>query len=652
MTVQFTTLFSFNGSNGEGPQTGLIADANGNLFGTTYQGGANGDGTVFEIKNTGTVAAPVYASGPTTLVTFNGSNGKNSYGRLTADANGDLFGTTYSGGAFGSGTLFEIRNTGTLATPTYANAPTTLVDFNGSNGANPYAGLIADAKGDLFGTTSAGGANNDGTVFEIKNAGTVDAPIYASAPTTLVTFNGSNGASSFAELTVDVNGNLFGTTSVGGANYNPLHPSGWSGTVFEIKNAGTADAPIYVSAPTTLVSFGGPNGAQPWAGLTADANGDLFGTTYEGGADFNGTTFNDGFGTVFEIKNTGTVAAPVYASAPATVASFTGYPNGENPTDTLTVDANGDLFGTTSFGGATNSGTVFEIKNTGTLAAPIYATTPTTLVSFGGPSGEQPSAGLTVDANGDLFGTTDNGGTNGDGTVFEISGVFLLSPLVAPTIADTGSGQTTTSEAPVRPFAHVTIGDANVGATDTLTITLGGAGGTLNGTGLSAVGAGVYTLSGTAGAITSALDALVFTPTAGAPNTSSTTTFTLSDQSSAGGAPVVDSTTSVIDSDPVVSPTIAGTVPGQTTTSEAPVRPFARATVGDANVGATDTLTITLAGSSGTLSGTGLEQPHDRRGRRLYAVGDRGRDHQRARCVGLHPDRGSAQHVLDDDVHA
>ena len=124
------------------------------------------------------------------------------------------------------------------------------------------------------------------------------------------------------------------------------------------------------------------------------------------------------------------------------------------------------------------------------------------------------------------------------------------STAVEPTIAGTVSGQTTTSEAPVKPFAHVTIGDANIGATDTLTITLGGAGGTLSGTGLSGwdVG-GVYTLSGTAAAITSELDALVFTPKAGAPNTSSTTTFTLSDQSSAGGAPSSTATTSVIDID-------------------------------------------------------------------------------------------------------
>ena len=181
-----------------------------------------------------------------------------------------------------------------------------------------------------------------------------------------------------------------------------------------------------------------------------------------------------------------------------------------------------------------------------------------------------------------------------------------------PTIVGTVSGQTTTSEAPVRSFAHATIRDPNVGVTDTLTITLGGAGGALSGTGLSAGVGGVYTLSGTASAITSELEALVFTAKAGAPNTSSTTTFRLSDQSSAGGAPAVDTTTTVIDKDPPAigtappPPTIAGTMSNQTTTSEAPVRSFAHATIRDPNVGVTDTLTITLGGAGGTLSGTGL----------------------------------------------
>jgi hypothetical protein len=195
---------------------------------------------------------------------------------------------------------------------------------------------------------------------------------------------------------------------------------------------------------------------------------------------------------------------------------------------------------------------VFEIQNIGTVAAPIYTTAPTTLVNFND-TNDNSHDGLIVDANGDLFGTTNGGGAYGDGTVFEISGAFLIAPALAPTISGTIGGQTTTSETPVKPFARATVGDVNNGATDTLTITLGGVGGTLaDGTGfsnLTTVGAGVYRLSGTAAAITSELDALVFTPREGASNASSTTTFTLSDQSSAGGAPVVDTTTTVINKD-------------------------------------------------------------------------------------------------------
>jgi uncharacterized repeat protein (TIGR03803 family) len=114
LALQFTTLVSFNGGP-PSPEAGLTVDANGNLFGTTFGGGANNDGTVFEIQNTGTVAAPVYASTPTTVVNFNGSNGAYPEAGLTADANGDLFGTTRAGGASDYGTLFEIQNTGTAA---------------------------------------------------------------------------------------------------------------------------------------------------------------------------------------------------------------------------------------------------------------------------------------------------------------------------------------------------------------------------------------------------------------------------------------------------------------------------------------------------------------------------------------------------------
>jgi uncharacterized repeat protein (TIGR03803 family) len=213
LAIQFTTLFSFSGSDGSGPTAGLTADSNGNLFGTTYQGGASNAGTVFEIKNTGTVAEPVYAGAPTTLVSFDGYNGALPYGGLTVDANGDLLGTTERGGT-SRGMVFEIKNTGTVAEPVYAGAPTTLVSFDGDNGAFPEAGLITDANGDLFGTTQSSFVNGmygTGRVFEIENSGTVTAPVYLNAPTTLISFGGQNP---YAGLVADANGNLLGTIAM------------------------------------------------------------------------------------------------------------------------------------------------------------------------------------------------------------------------------------------------------------------------------------------------------------------------------------------------------------------------------------------------------------------------------------------------------
>jgi uncharacterized repeat protein (TIGR03803 family) len=293
-----TTLVSFNGTNGTAPAASLIADADGNLFGTTASGGANSEGTVFEIAKT----AGGYASTPTTLVSFcalaNCADGATPAASLIADADGNLFGTTISAGANGHGTVFEIAKTA----GGYASAPTTLVSFCAladatcADGKDPGASLIADADGNLFGTTLSGGANGRGTVFEIvKTAGG-----YASTPTTLVTFNGTNGTRPFAGLIADADGNLFGTTNSGGANGH--------GTVFKIaKTAGG-----YASAPTTLVSFCAlancADGSDPSAGLIADANGNLFGTATGGGA--------NGEGTVFEIAGSGFVVPVSFAGTP------------------------------------------------------------------------------------------------------------------------------------------------------------------------------------------------------------------------------------------------------------------------------------------------------------------------------------------------
>jgi uncharacterized repeat protein (TIGR03803 family) len=397
-----TTLVSFNGTNGELPGAGLVADANGNLFGTTGRGGAYGDGTMFEIVNT----AASYANTPTILYSFCAqagcTDGAFPNGGLIADTSGNLFGTAENGGAppEGVGTVFEIVKTASG----YASTLTTLVSFEGTygsgNGAFPVAGLIADAHGNLFGTTYGGGANGDGTVFEVvKTAGG-----YASTPTTLVSFNGTDGATPQAALIADAYGNLFGTTYYGGA-YG-------LGTVFEVAKTASG----YASTPTTLVSFNGTDGAYPHVTLIADAHGNLFGTTEQGGA------YN--YGTVFEIAKT----AGGYASTPTILVSFNGTDGAGPQAGSLIADARGKLFGTTFEGGAYGDGTVFKIAKT----RRGYASTPTVLISFNGTDGRWPRASLIADINGNLFGTTYGGGayggSDGYGTVFELTGSGFVPP--------------------------------------------------------------------------------------------------------------------------------------------------------------------------------------------------------------------------------
>ena len=323
-TPTLTTLATFNSTNGANPYVGPTADAAGNLYGTTADG-TSVYGTVY------VVAAGSHAL--TTLATFNYTNGASPYAGLTADAAGNLYGTTAYGGASGDGTVFEVA-VGT-------HAPITLATFNSANGLYPFAGLTADAAGNLYGTTAYSGASRDGTVFEVA-AGT-------HALTDLATFNFTNGAVPFAGLTADAVGNLYVRTANGGPNGD--------GTVFEVA-AGT-------HALTTLPTFNATNGANPEAGLTADAAGSLYGTTANGGA--------NGDGTVFEVA-VGTHALTTLATFNAT--------NGATPEAGLTADAVGNLYGTTEDGGANNDGTVFELTGTG-FAVPEPASAAAVAVAAG-----------------------------------------------------------------------------------------------------------------------------------------------------------------------------------------------------------------------------------------------------------------------------
>ena len=388
LSASLSILAAFDGGNGAKPCAGVTMDASGDLFGTTPRGGAYARGTIFELAKG--------SNAITTLAAFNGTNGEDTEVGLTMDASGNLFGTAPGGGGNGWGIVFELVHG--------QHTITTLATFNVYETGQMTGDLTMDASGDLFGTTPGGGASDNGTVFELaKGSNTI---------TTLAAFNGSNGDNPYEGVTMDASGDLFGTTYEGG-------PYG-CGTVFELGHGS--------NTITTLATFNGSNGETPIAGLTMDASGNLFGTTYCGGA------YEDG--TVFELaKGSNTIT---------TLAAFNGS-NGSLPSGSLTMDASGDLFGTTNTGGAYNFGTVFEMGH--------GSNTITTLESFSFSNGTDPVAGLTMDASGNLFGTTSAFGAGGDGTIFELTpDPFLVTVVAPPSLTATGA-------------AVVTIQYQNTGAT-------------------------------------------------------------------------------------------------------------------------------------------------------------------------------------------
>jgi uncharacterized repeat protein (TIGR03803 family) len=219
--------------------------------------------------------------------------------------------------------VYEMSISGGIATETVL---WNFDDVSGTDAENPYAGLVRDSSGNLYGTTIAGGTHNAGTVFEITSSG---------VESVLWNFGGTgDGSTPYAKLYRDSSGNLYGTTDYGGI-YG-------EGTVFELsKSAG-------VWVELRLYSFGGTgDGAYPLAGLIADSSGNLYGTTYNGGAYANGTVFK--------------LAPTVGTWNESWLYSFVGASTGWEPYGGLFKDSSGNLYGTTERGGASGYGTVFEI---------------------------------------------------------------------------------------------------------------------------------------------------------------------------------------------------------------------------------------------------------------------------------------------------
>lgn len=370
-TYRESVLYSFKGgADGVQPMAGLVIDSKGNLYGTTLVGGASDFGTVFEVSSVGKEIILHSFAGPDGAEPF--------YGGLIRDSAGNLYGTTWGGGAFGGGTAFEVDTSGN---------EDVLYNFN--EGALPIGGLVRDSKGNFYGTTSGGGTTA-GTVFELTPnsvGGWMETILYSFS-------GGKDGGDPFGGLVRDRKGNFYGTTSLGGFAKH--------GTVFKVNGA----------KESVLHTFkhGEGDGRYPMATLLLDASGNLYGTTENGGV--------SNWGTVFKMD----------ASGHETVLhSFTGGTDGRYPVGSLVSDADGNLYGTTTEGGTGcanhGCGTVFKLDTTNNE---------TVLYRFTGKDGRYPFAGLAIDRAGNIYGTTSQGGSGskkncfthgpeGCGTVFKLT---------------------------------------------------------------------------------------------------------------------------------------------------------------------------------------------------------------------------------------
>jgi len=368
----FTTLYSFGfGPDGANPQSRLVRDAKGNLYGTTVSGGSAkscpaGCGTVFRLDPSGT---------ETVLHSFRGgTDGANPYAGLIRDTKGNLYGTTLAGGKHSAGTVFKLDPQG---------KETVLYSFTGgADGGFPYASLILDHAGNLYGTTYWGGSCGNyygcGTVFKVAPSG---------KETVLYSFTAANdGAFPYAGLIRDAKGNFYGTTFGGGDGH--CQPTG-CGTVFKLDTTGK-ESVLHFFTPNNADGF------RPYGSLIRDKLGNLYGTTFFGGP--------GGLGTVFRLDPSGTETI---------IYGFTGGADGGLPYAGVIMDAAGNLFGSTEQGGTLFSGTVFKVDTTGTESV-LYSFT------FGSDGGD-PFGGLIQDSAGSLYGTASSGGDKSNGVVFKIA---------------------------------------------------------------------------------------------------------------------------------------------------------------------------------------------------------------------------------------
>lgn len=469
----YKALYSFQGgTDGANPFAGVVQDTAGNLYGTTYSGGKSNAGVVYRLTPAGQESVLYAFTG--------GSDGGNPYASVILDSAGNVYGTALYGGLSnctgGCGVVYKVTPTG---------QETVLHSFTGgADGATPYGNLISDPDGNMYGTTEAGGTGSGGVVFELSASGQwsvlhtfgpgVSYP-GGSPKTGLVRDGAGNlyGTASdgifeleatgkykalsifhctnigfeypWSSLAIDSAGNLYGTTTqISSVNCGPplgavykLEPSGTLKTVYQFPRASAPDAgepPLVVANPGVVVDpQGSIFGATPFGGTSGmiykiDSSGETTLYTFPGAAtgtfpqpfildgkqgSFYGSTYYGGaanVGMVYRLDQDGTEKV---------LHTFTGGADGRNADDQVARDSQGNVYGTTGYGGTENEGVVFKVSESGQFGV---------LHSFtGGADGGIPQGGLIVDPEGNVYGTTAQGG-GGSQTGAQEGVVFMLDP--------------------------------------------------------------------------------------------------------------------------------------------------------------------------------------------------------------------------------
>jgi uncharacterized repeat protein (TIGR03803 family) len=377
----FTVLHTFTGDDGSSPYAGVTVDRAGNLYGATKFGGVAGCdlgcGVLFKVTPQG------FGGNFVPLYKFTGPNdGKAPVARLVFGPDGRLYGTTFLGGnsTINGGTVFALTPPPTACRLPCSWIKTTLWSFGqhqGNDGLRPgYGDLVFDTAGNIYGTTEEGGATRPlcgpgcGTVYMLSRSQE------SWSETLIYEFGDGPAFHPYAGVTFDHQGNLYGTAPYGG--------SADRGLIYELTSSNES------WSPTILYNFSfGNDGGSPNAGLVSDSEGNLYGATGSGGT--------GGGGTVFELSPMG------LGWAFQVLYSFD-FPS--HPFATLTMDDAGNLYGTTNDGGRFAHGNVFKLTRTG------ESWTYTSLYDFtGGSDGSSPFGSVALDAAGNLYGTTENGGS-------------------------------------------------------------------------------------------------------------------------------------------------------------------------------------------------------------------------------------------------